>query len=220
VDVVGFTFYNRGKATSNRQRLTPEEILFDTEWRTYERLVALGKPLIIDEVGTTAVRYSGKYNAEQSRNVYLMTPEKKEQRLLQLQTFLETHPEILATIYFNVDYTQGLTFQIAGEADWAIIDNNQGKVYQGFYTLYGNADFDLAPFLKTLMHSQFFTIDGESVIIPSALQKEISIINGLIAQKADTKEKKAELVKVLLALGIKEEKIQQSLEILQEMYAE
>jgi hypothetical protein len=41
VDVVGFTFYNRGKATSNRQRLTPEEILFDKEWQTYERLTAL-----------------------------------------------------------------------------------------------------------------------------------------------------------------------------------
>ncbi|MDR2415141.1 MAG: hypothetical protein LBD75_00560 [Candidatus Peribacteria bacterium] len=219
VDIVGFTFYNRGKAMSNRLRLTPEEILFDTERQTYKRLVALGKPLIIDEVGTTAVRYSEKYNAEQSRNVYLTTTEKKEQRLIQLHTFLETHPEILAALYFNVDYTQGLTFQIGGEADWAIIDSEQGKIYQGFYTLYGNAAFDLSPFLQTFMQSQFLTIDGETIIIPSTLQKEISIINGLITQKADTREQKAELIKNLLALKINDENIQHSLEILQEVYA-
>ncbi|MDR0650001.1 MAG: hypothetical protein LBG59_00925 [Candidatus Peribacteria bacterium] len=219
VDIVGFTFYNRGKSTSNRLRLTPEEILFDSERQTYSRLIALKKPLIIDEVGTTAVRYSGKYNAEQSRNTYLTTTEKKEQRLQQLHSFLETHSELLAAIYFNVDYTQGLTFQIGGEADWTIIDSTQEKVYQGFYTLYENAEFDLTPFLQTFMQSQFLTIDEEIVIIPSTLQKEIRIINGLLTKKAATKEKKAEVVKLLLALGITDEKIQQSLKILQEIYA-
>lgn len=219
VDIVGFTFYNRGKATSNRLRLTPEEILFDPEWKTYERLVALGKPLIIDEVGTTAVRYREKYNAEHSRNIYLTTTDKKEQRLEQLHTFLTTHPEILAAIYFNVDYTQGLTFQIVGEADRAIVNPEQGKRYQGFYTLYGNSEFDLSLFLKTLMQNQFFTIDNETIIIPNTLQKEISIINSLLMQKADTKEEKAELVQHLSTLGIVDKKIQQSLHILQEIYA-
>jgi hypothetical protein len=41
VDLVGFTFYNRGKASSNRLWLSPSEILLDKEWRTYERLKAL-----------------------------------------------------------------------------------------------------------------------------------------------------------------------------------
>jgi hypothetical protein len=110
VDIVGFTFYNRGKATSNRLRLTPKEILFDKEWQTYERIKALGKPIVIDEVGTTTVWYGEKYSAEKSRTAYINDTEKKEIWLGQLQSFLVAHPEILATVYFNVDYTYGLTF--------------------------------------------------------------------------------------------------------------
>jgi hypothetical protein len=217
VDIVGFTFYNRGKASSNRLRLTPTEILYDTDRQTYERLKALGKPLIIDEVGTTSVRYSGKYNFDQSRAEYLTTLERKNVRLGQLQTFLETHPEILAALYFNVDYTHGLSFNVIGEADWAILDIEQGKTYQGFFTLYQNADTDLSPLLR-LFNAQMIEINGTSLIVSNTLQKEITLIDGLIDKKATTPEKKAELIDTLIALGIKDDTIQQSLHILKGVY--
>lgn len=41
VDLVGVTFYNWGKATSNRQWLSPESILNDPERATLERLKKL-----------------------------------------------------------------------------------------------------------------------------------------------------------------------------------
>ena len=63
VDVVGVTFYNWGKATSGRLRKSPSQILNDPEWQTLDRLKKLGKPLIIDEVGTTAVWYPEAYSA-------------------------------------------------------------------------------------------------------------------------------------------------------------
>lgn len=130
VDIVGFTFYNRGKASSNRLWLTPEEILYDEEWKTLERVKALGRPIIIDEVGTTAVWYSETYDFNKSRQEYLSTTARKELRLGQLQSFFTQHPEILATIYFNVDYTHGLSFNVIGEADWAIVNLTENKIYQ------------------------------------------------------------------------------------------
>lgn len=105
VDLVGFTFYNRGKATSGRQRLTPSQILLDTKRNTLSRLKKLNKPLIIDEVGTTSVRYASSYSAAKSREIYLQNSDLKDQRLLQLQDFIVVNPEILVATYFNVDYT-------------------------------------------------------------------------------------------------------------------
>lgn len=143
VDLMGFTFYNRGKANSNRLWLTPEEILLDPERKTLERIQAKGKPIIIDEVGTTTVWYEGAYSFEKSREEYLYHSERKELWLNQLQTFISKNPEILAAIYFNVDYTKGLSFKAIGEADRAIADLSVGRVYQGFFNLYQNAEENL-----------------------------------------------------------------------------
>ncbi|MDR2189727.1 MAG: hypothetical protein LBP53_00590 [Candidatus Peribacteria bacterium] len=216
VDIVGFTFYNRGKSSSNRLRLTPEEILFDTDWQTYKRLIALGKPLIIDEVGTTAVRYPEAYHFEKSRMMYLTHPEKKEQRLAQLQTFLTTHPEILAAIYFNVDYTDGLSFKVTGEADRAIIDSEAGKVYAGFYTLYQGANHDLSTFFSTFFNSQLLTINGKEMLVDKNIVKEVEVISAIISKKAGSHEEQIALVEKLIALKINDYNIQKSLQLIQQ----
>jgi hypothetical protein len=220
VDLVGFTFYNRGKATSNRQRLTPTEILFDREWQTYDRLKALGKPLIIDEVGTTAVRYSERYNAERSRVAYLNDTEKKEARLELLKSFLEQHTEILGAIYFNVDYTAGLQFPTVGEADRAIVDTGQGKRYQGFFSLYQHANSSLNQLLSYFMNSTLLRINEQERIVPKSLTKTITTINELVNKKAETSTGKLALVEKLIQLNIKDATIQKSLTLLQEFYAE
>ena len=115
VDVVWFTFYNRWKAIDNRQWLSPSAILYDSNRKTYERVKKLNKPIIIDEVATTSVRYEWNYKFEKSRNEYLNDNERKDYWLYQLREFLINHPEIIVVSYFNTDYTSfsmGLTIFI------------------------------------------------------------------------------------------------------------
>jgi hypothetical protein len=58
------------------------------------------------------VWYEGPYKSTTSRNEYLNTTFRKEQWLSELGVFLQQHPEIVIAIYFNVDYTYGLSFQV------------------------------------------------------------------------------------------------------------
>ncbi|MEI7557585.1 MAG: hypothetical protein WCJ45_01750 [bacterium] len=55
---MGVTFYNRGKGNSNRRRGTPDQIVNANGWKTLDRLKEMGKPIFVDEVGTTAVNYT------------------------------------------------------------------------------------------------------------------------------------------------------------------
>jgi beta-mannanase len=57
VDLMGVTFYNRGKGNSNRRRGTPDMIVNNAARKTLDRLKKLPKPIFVDEVGTTAVNY-------------------------------------------------------------------------------------------------------------------------------------------------------------------
>jgi beta-mannanase len=50
VDLVGVSFYNRGKGNSDRKRLTPKQIMNDPTRKTLARMKTLKKPIIIDEV--------------------------------------------------------------------------------------------------------------------------------------------------------------------------
>jgi hypothetical protein len=45
------------------------------------------------------------------------------------------YPEIVAMIYFNKDYTQGLQYSMVNEADRAIVDPVTGKRFDGIYDL-------------------------------------------------------------------------------------
>lgn len=135
VDVVWFTFYNRGKANSNRLWLSPNEILYDKKWQTYNRLTKFNKPIIVDEVGTTNVWYNENYSFAKSRNEYLNRSDRKDIRLEQLREFLLNHEQIFAAVYFNSDYTNGLTNKLIWEADWSIINIHANEVYNGFWNL-------------------------------------------------------------------------------------
>lgn len=62
---------------------------------TMSRLKYLHKPIMIDEVGTTAVWYPQKYNFEISQTHYLTDQQQKNERLVQLQHFLLSEPQIV-----------------------------------------------------------------------------------------------------------------------------
>ncbi|PJA48035.1 MAG: hypothetical protein CO170_03940 [candidate division SR1 bacterium CG_4_9_14_3_um_filter_40_9] len=129
VDIMGFTFYNRGKASYNRDRLTPAQIVNQKGRNTLKRIKAFNKPIFIDEVATTAVRYEDKYNAKKSREAYKTDSAKKNKRIRQLQHLMDTEYNILGFVYFNVDYTKGLTQRPIGEADRSAIDLTTKKIY-------------------------------------------------------------------------------------------
>ncbi|MBU1758622.1 hypothetical protein KKG31_05815 [Patescibacteria group bacterium] len=46
------------------------------------------------------------------------------------------NPSIVGLIYFNVDYTYGLTYRPIGEADRSAININNGKIYTSIFDLY------------------------------------------------------------------------------------
>ena len=105
VDILGFTFYNRGKGNTNRERQAPYEIANNKNRRTLDRLKTFNKPLFLDEVGTTAVRYDEQYNQQKSIEVFQNEMWRKNARLDSLKSFLENESSIIGTIYFNVDLT-------------------------------------------------------------------------------------------------------------------
>jgi hypothetical protein len=217
VDVVWFTFYNRWKAVWNRQRLTPTQILYDKNRNTYERIKALNKPIIIDEVATTSVRYSWDYDYKKSRNEYLNHDERKDNWIYQLREFLIKRPEIIATIYFNTDYTHGLVFQITWEADWAIVNMEDNKVYWWFQELEMFGEKELDNILGSLFHLSKFNVEWEDIFIPKKCEKEASIALWAINKKETNKEK-IELIKKIQSWNIKSDCITQFLNSFLKVY--
>lgn len=217
VDVVWFTFYNRWKANSNRLWLTPTQILYDPNWKTYERVKALGKPIVIDEVATTSVRYDWNYDFEKSRSEYLNHDERKDKRIHQLWEFLVNHPEIVAAVYFNTDYTHGLSFNVIWEADRAIVNIEDNKVYWWFQELEMFSEQKLDNILGNLFHLKQYKIEWENVFISKKCEKEINTISANINKKA-TPEEKIEYIKKLQEKKVKSDCIKKSLEILSKIY--
>lgn len=218
VDVIGFTFYNRWKANSNRLRLTPEQILHDPNRNTYERIKSINKPIVIDEVATTSVRYEWNYNFERSRKEYLNHDERKDLWIHQLREFLVNRPEIVAAVYFNTDYTHGLSFKVIWEADWALVNLEDNKVYGWFQELEAFSEKKLDNILTSLFHLNKYTVEWESLFLSSKCDKEFSLISSIINQKAKTKEEKIAVINEIKAKNIKSDCTDKSLSFLLNVY--
>lgn len=168
VDIVWVTFYNRWKATYSRQRYSPNRILNDTSRNTLSRLKSFNKPIFIDEVWTTAVRYSWSYSLLKSKTAYDIDYNKKDERLFQLKNFLIDNPEIIWITYFNTDFTNWMTTRTPWEADRAIINIENWKFYYWIYDLTVNEskqDFEK-------VQNLFTTPKKETIIYYSKRQKE------------------------------------------------
>lgn len=202
----------------NRQWLSPIEILYDKNWKTYERLQKFWKPIIIDEVATTSVRYKWNYDYEKSRNEYLNHNERKDYRLHQLWEFLINRPEIIAALYFNTDYTHGLNFKVTWEADWAIINIEDNKVYNWFRDLELFWEKDLNNILKTIFHTQKITIDWYEIYVADSFSKEIKEISSIINSKTSNINEKINILQKLQKTPSKSEPINKALSALNDLY--
>lgn len=174
VDLVWFTFYNRWKGSSDRKRLTPTQIVYEKGREPLKRIKALGKPIIVDEVGTTAVWYTWDYNQKISKEIYKTNDKFKNTWLRQLQQLLWKESDIVWAVYFNVDYTNGLTKKLIGEADWSVINTTNNKVYKTIFTLFKNSDdLHLRSPLVNIFWIGLMNINNQEKFIPLTLVSKI-----------------------------------------------
>jgi hypothetical protein len=164
-----FTFFNRWKGNSDRQRLRPEQIV-NQKWRnTLARLKKIGKPIFIDEVATTSVWYEWDYSQQKTENMFNQNySDLKNQRLFQLKRLLYKNWSILWFSYFNVDYTNWLTEKIIWEADRSVIDFNSNKLYDWIFGLYQDTEkFENNTPLLSLFNISLLNLSGNKMFVKS-----------------------------------------------------
>lgn len=217
VDIIGFTFYNRGKGNSNRRWWNPDKIVNNPSRKTLERIKKFNKPIFIDEVGTTAVNYEGPYNYEKSIEVYKNNAELKNDRIRELIAFLQKEKQILGASYFNIDLTNGLQQRIIWELDRALINLSNGKFYESFRDIYSKSSHDLASILQ-IFGLESLQINGKKREVPPHLKTKIKAIESIIANKYQTTAEKADLYKHLTQTKTTDPLFNQAVEILKESY--
>lgn len=185
VDLVGFTFYNRGKGNSNRRRGSPDKIVNNPTWNTLQRLKKFWKPIFVDEVATTAVDYPESYDYQRSLNTYQSRSDLKDARILQLRDFLQRETQIVGAIYFNVDLTNGLQYKIIGELDRALINLSNGKFYQSFWELYSASNLKLT-WVLDLFWLKTFTINQKTYYLSPDLINKMQEIEQMISKNYPT----------------------------------
>lgn len=105
------------------------------------RLLQRKKPIIIDELGTTAINFEGPWSQERAYESFRTNQATKSEWLQSWKEIIEQYPQIVALVYFNVDMTKGARQQVIGQADWSlilspyIVDLEEGKK---FLLRYGN----------------------------------------------------------------------------------
>lgn len=215
VDLVWVSFYNRGKATSNRLRLEPENIINDTSRNTLSRMESLWKPIFIDEVATTAVYYQQAYSLQLSKETYNTQEESKNIRLNQLKDFMIKHHQIYWALYFNTDYTDWLHFPQVWEADRSIINLYRNKFYTWFWDVYYNSNND---FYKSntprLFDTYIFSKNSKTILLPYQYRNDFKKIFELTKKSQDLKSK---LLKINPDL-FKDKKLKTVISKIQEFY--
>lgn len=215
VDLVWVSFYNRGKATSNRLRLEPENIINDTSRNTLSRMESLWKPIFIDEVATTAVYYQQAYNPQLSKEIYNKQEDSKNTRLNQLKDFMIKHHQIYWALYFNTDYTDWLHFPQVWEADRSIINLYRNKFYTGFWEIYNGSNNN---FYKSntprLFNTYIFSKNSKTILLPYQYRNNFKKIFELTEKSQDLKSK---LLKINPDL-FKDKKLQTIISKIQEFY--
>jgi len=132
VDMTSLSMYNwgRGRNASWAKWQSFQDMLMNSKMNTYTRLKLYGKPIFLDEVGTTAVNFEGTWSEQKAKSEYKNTLEKKNLWLTHMRETLGNEPAIVGALYFNRDRTKGLTDRSrAEELDWAALSLETGKEY-------------------------------------------------------------------------------------------
>lgn len=141
VDLVGVTLYNRGHSRADERSVwkNPLELLQEDD--LYARLLSRGKPIVIDELGSSGAYVSGQWSPEALVQAIASQPDIKNTRIRERKHIFLTHPNIVGVVYFNVDDTLGGQDLTHGEADRSIILSQflpQYLAAPGFLLKYGD----------------------------------------------------------------------------------
>lgn len=130
VDLVGVTLYNRGRSRPDTRAKWKSPTNLFNEDSLWAQLTQRGKPIIIDELGSTAVNFSGEWSHFSAKEIFDHSTVWKNNRLKQRQIFIRKNPIIKAIVYFNLDPTAGASKQIHGQADRSIILSDHHDDYK------------------------------------------------------------------------------------------
>lgn len=126
--------------------------------------------------------------------------------------------QFMGAVYFNVDYTNGLTLPLVGEADRAIINTTIGKFYDGFWDLYSSSKSDFSSLLA-LFGLVKVEVKGKETLLPRMVAKQIPIIEKIINDKfSDDLKGKSDLYSQLLKVPSGEDSFDQAIQVLSEHY--
>jgi len=150
VDIMGLTLYNWWRARSKYWAYWRSfaNLLFDKKTKIFYRLKKYWKPIVIDELWTTAVNFSGKWSFSKVLNSYKYNYYWKNQWLKNAAKTLKQIPEIVAVVYFNKDKTNWFKNPMVWELDWSVFNYRTNKIYTGVLDLYSNQSGKL-PFVPT-----------------------------------------------------------------------
>jgi len=219
VDIIGVSFYNRWKATSNRLRLSPSKTISDTSRNTLNRIKQYLKPIFIDEVGTTAVFYTWAYSNKKSKETYEKDFYRKNLRLTQLKEFFLSEPLIYWAVYFNTDYTDWLNYPTVGEADWSIINLFRNKFYLWFRDIYNssNNNFYKSDSIK-LFQTFAYSLNWKTILLPSHYKKDFfNTIKSFSSWSKNKWEIKSKILKINIE-NIQDKKMKLIISKLQFLY--
>lgn len=138
-----------------------------------DRLKNFDKPIFVDEVGTTAVNYTGAYNFNKSLEVYENNKSLKNAWLLQLRDFLLRETRIAGAIYFNVDLTNGLKNRTLGELDRSVIDFASNKFYDKILDIYNAGKPNETNILYYLFNIKRVTLNNKTIFVQSDYVKPV-----------------------------------------------
>ena len=138
VDLIWVTLYNRWRSRPAYRsvRKSPQDLL--TEANLFGRLSQRKKPIIIDELWTTAIKFDGTRSQNKTKEVFQTNTEDKNTRLREWVGLLRTYKSIVAIVYFNLDATQWATSQVLWQADWNIILSPYKEDYRAGKRLFTN----------------------------------------------------------------------------------
>ncbi len=121
VDLIGVTLYNRWRSRPDYRsvRKSPYDLL--NEANLFGRLSQRKKPIIIDELWTTAIKFDGQRSQEKAKEVFHNNLADKNTRLREWVWLFRTYKSIVGMVYFNLDATQWAEYQVLWQADRSII---------------------------------------------------------------------------------------------------
>lgn len=141
VDLIGVTLYNRWRSRPDKwsKWKTPSQLRAEDDLGM--SLLQRRKPIIIDELGTTAVNFKGKWSIKKVQRSFIRNTADKNKWLGERKSFLAENLAIRAIVYFNLDATEGQQKQVGWQADRSIILSRRHADYDegvNFLTKYNN----------------------------------------------------------------------------------